>query len=159
MQIVELYATLTPKSCPVSLATRGCTSSYNKIAIIIGLVPNPDKAVMKPMQHAAKGRPMTFLSVQWKSPVTNSYPICFLYLCSFLCTQTAIRVIIRLAIRSIAKRDQSIAVHLVESIIEASYPEPRKICTRNNISTIPSIRPNFLGYQFVLSFLITNSRS
>ena len=59
----------------------------------------------------------------------------------------------RLAKRRIKKRVQSIAEHLVESIMEGCLPEPRENYTKNNISPIPSMRPNFLGYQLVLSFL------
>jgi len=125
MQIVAPYAMYTPSSYPVSVATRGCTSSFNKIALVITPGPIPDKAVMKPIMAPKMGSFITFLAVHLKSPGTNSYPIFFLCSYSLRWTTTAIMVIVIEVASRIEKRIQSVSVHLVAPMIEGSLPEPR----------------------------------
>ena len=79
----------------------------------------------------------------------------FLYSYSLRYSQTEKIVDRRPKIISDAYRIQSAAAHLVTPIIEGSLPEPLSNYTRKSTDGRTIIMIIFLGYQFLLSFLIT----
>ena len=102
--------------------------------------------------------PRSILGVYFRSPFTNLKPTLCFNLSSFSYITKVTTIITKPTDRSIASKDQSRGEHLSEPMKDGSLPEPRKRDTRIRVGIITKIAICFLGYQFVFSAYIKDSR-